>query len=214
MGFFSSIGKALGSVGDVVGTTLNGLTGATNSAKTNQRYALQSMKVQNAYEKEAAQNAHQWEIADLEKAGLNPILSSGGSGAQADTGLSAGSGQSSGIDIMTSAGNLAKTIAELPNFKKTGEQIEAETTLNTAKADEIIAGLPFVPQKIKSEIIKNHAEAQEHSAKAISEKGTLQNMIGKNGSDVITALADKIKDKPTKPKKPKPRTSEYHFWKK
>lgn len=42
-----------------------------------------------AFSKEVAQNAHQWEVADLKKAGLNPIISALGKGASASGGAQA-----------------------------------------------------------------------------------------------------------------------------
>ena len=177
MGF--SIGKVLGSVASPVGQVLNSITGATSASKASQKYALQSMKVQNAYEKEAAQNAHQWEVADLEKTGLNPILSGlGGSGASADTGISAGSQQASGIDILSSASGVAKTLAELPNFTKTGNQIDADTALKGAQAAEITAGLPFIPQQKKADVIKTLNDATLSSARTVSERGKGENIMG------------------------------------
>lgn len=114
MGLFSSIGNAISSITDPVGALLNGVTGATHSAKTaqknalqqtavnqanskemaaiNQKYALQSMAKQYQYEKAAALQAYQWQVQDLQKAGLNPILGIASGGASADTGITAGGG--------------------------------------------------------------------------------------------------------------------------
>lgn len=75
MGFFSSIVKSI-TGGDILGFA-GGLLGANSSNKANSALNAQSI----AFEREKAQNAHQWEVEDLRKAGLNPILSAGGSGA-------------------------------------------------------------------------------------------------------------------------------------
>ena len=56
------------------------IAGDVGSSLLNAYYSNKAWKRQ----KEVAQNAHQWEVADLKKAGLNPILSAtGGSGASA-----------------------------------------------------------------------------------------------------------------------------------
>lgn len=118
-----------------VGGLLNDITGASSAGKQNQKYALQSMSVQNAYEKEAAQNAHQWEVKDLKEAGLNPILSAGGSGASADTGLTAGSQNSGGISPLDIIGGLTSakaTWAQAKNIDQDTKLKEAQT-LKTMK---------------------------------------------------------------------------------
>lgn len=60
------------------------LLGGLFGSKSNEKAAKKQMEFQLS----AMQNAHQWEVADLRKAGLNPILSAGGKGAAALPGAS------------------------------------------------------------------------------------------------------------------------------
>jgi len=62
-----------------------GAAGSLVSGIFGQSSANRSIK----FQREAAKNAHQWEVEDLRKAGLNPILSAGGSGARASGGAQA-----------------------------------------------------------------------------------------------------------------------------
>ena len=108
MSWFS---KNFGAIGGILGSIGSSILGS-NSAK--------SVSQQN-YEasKEAMQNKHQWEVEDLKKAGLNPILSATGS-----TGTTAGTGVSYSPE---------NPLANLLH----NESVKAETKLKNAQIDNI-----------------------------------------------------------------------------
>ncbi|CRH64987.1 Uncharacterised protein [Chlamydia trachomatis] len=92
----------------VGGDILNSALGLYSSSKAWRR------------QREAAQNAHQWEVADLRKAGLNPILSAtGGSGASAG---SASVPAGLGVDV----GGALSTAQNIENAKHTNDLIDSQ----------------------------------------------------------------------------------------
>ena len=83
-----------------------------------------SAKASMAFQREMAQKAHQYEVADLRKAGLNPILSgTGGPGARAS-----GGAMPATDPPVTTALNAAMAVANIANIK-------AQTKLTTNKAN-------------------------------------------------------------------------------
>lgn len=202
MSFFKSITDAITApfqmVSNALGSGLNSITGATSAAKKSQKYSLQSMAVQNAYEKEAAQNAHQWEVQDLEEAGLNPILSAGGKGAQADTGISAGSQQGSGLtplDLLQSLTSASKTMKELGLIGKQEEKINAEINNVNADTANKIEENPFIGKRRKAEIAIATAQEREsksrtklNSAKTVSEEGDWHNWLGGMRNEIKNSI--------------------------
>lgn len=230
MSLLSEITKPIKSILGGVGSGLNSITGQTSAGKVNQayakelaainqQYALQSaeqsqkyaqanMALQNQYEVHAAKNAHQWEVQDLRNAGINPILSAGGQGAQADTGLinastgsgSAGAGSqgASSINILDSLTSAGKTMKEISNIAAQTENTGADTALKTAQTAGQITANKFISPEKKASINNQLANATLNSARATTEatqqalnkeKMLTENSIrGKNDADASYQL--------------------------
>lgn len=96
------------------------------SALLNNAASVKAVKKQIEWERERATHAHQWEVSDLKKAGLNPILSAGGQGATTG-GISAPVPDTSGIVTGT------QSFMDAINTALKGKEVQNQTKLSNAE---------------------------------------------------------------------------------
>jgi len=150
MGFLSKvIGAVAPALGAATGNPVLGAVGsgigaafATDDA---QDFATNSAQQANAFTKEQLQNRHQWEVADLRKAGLNPILS-----ALRGTPSIGGSAQA------VAQGNAALDAATLSQSASAARAVR----LNEQKLQSEIELLQANSTAAKTQGVKNLAEAR------------------------------------------------------
>lgn len=134
------------------GNTINNLTGANASAKTQYKYNKRLQDDAQEFAKWQMGNAHQMEVADLEKAGLNKILSAGGGGASAGVSASSVSAPSGNIDpiaLVSTALNAYSTIQQTKNnTAKTNADIKNETEMTQANVTKALAEAGYTQKQI------------------------------------------------------------------
>lgn len=143
-------------------------------SKQNRKFNEAEAQKQRNWEANLANTAHQREIADLQAAGLNPLLSaSGGNGADTPSGASA-----------SSAGNMPIDMASILNTALTGAQIEnvrADTDLkykNSGKTEKEIETMEInnrINQAVsRAEIALKNAQT---NSERVSAKKTLVDTV-------------------------------------
>lgn len=188
MGLGSFLKKAVGVVAPIAGAATgnpwlaaagNAIGGAFGTQDA-QDFAMSSAAQANAFTKEQLQNRHQWEVADLRAAGLNPILSalkgapSIGGSAQAVSGANMAQDSAAltnsaaatnqqklntqkleaEIDQLRSNATAAK--AQAVAFNTQGVKNIADSNLSTGELKKLISQMPAIAASAKNETTRQN----------------------------------------------------------
>lgn len=129
----AAAGSWLGPVGTIAGGLIGGALGLMGNRESSYEARLMADK-QMAFQERMSSTAHQREVEDLRKAGLNPILSAthGGASSPAGAGYTPPDYGESGKEVGRSVGHAAKMMAlDIPALKS---QINLNSA-NATKAD-------------------------------------------------------------------------------
>ena len=157
--------------GAMLGGSILGGFGQSSANKQNLKIAREQM----AFQERMSSTAHQREVADLRAAGLNPLLSAGGSGASAPAGASATMGNVGEaaarhidpmmiLEVQQGRANVAKTKAETLVAENTAENLE-EQNKNLAEQNKYITAQTYESQARAAKIYA------EMSGKTVQEAG-------------------------------------------
>lgn len=148
-------------VGGLASDVLGGIMGE-NSAEEMAQMQFENqkelMRIQNQYQVENYQHRHQWEVGDLRKAGLNPILSANSAAAAPSVGLG-----SAGMPTPAHKYDFAKSMEALFNSALVKKQTEIKD--QEIKNDTTRAEADFMRAKAESDRTESAIALNESSAK-------------------------------------------------
>lgn len=188
-GLLAGAGSLAGGVMGMIGQNSANQTNRDIASQTNAFNAQQAEK-QMSFQQTMSNTAHQREVADLEAAGLNPILSAtGGSGASTPSGASASG--TTGAAQQNSLGELGKAVGQTvpsalqaSNMQKDLESKDAGIQAQKAAAISSLASANNAntnAEATRADMPSIHARA--HSALSKSEADISESNYRKESSD-------------------------------
>lgn len=172
-----------GAIGDIFGAVGN-IIGAKQSADASEWATRKQIE----WEREKMQNAHQYEVKDLEKAGLNKVLSANGSGAQ-------GGGINPPMPDYSGIGRASEQIGHMIN---TGLDVElkrakAQSEIDKSYAETALLVDDMKPGRLKDQQVnKLIAERNLTEKMATTEDKKALNIAAKTAyQEVITKIKNK-----------------------
>lgn len=158
-------------VGKAIGSFINNASGATEAANVNW-----------THQKELAQNAYQWEVEDLTKAGLNPVYSANSQGAT--TGGANPGMQPGGTGFINSA---MSALTEGSKILQQQKKVDAETSNLDADTANKHEENPYIGPLMRSNIALNETKGYLNTAQA----GLAQKRQGLVLAEIGVAEAEK-----------------------
>lgn len=157
---------------------------------TNQQNSANSQR-QMDFQREMSNSAHQREVDDLRKAGLNPILSAGGQGASTPQGSMANN-ENPVANMMATAMQYRQQQKDFEQKDAGIENTKADTANKSANADLIRnqtnqSAMEIRSKNLQNRLLEQTMEAQIKKAKAEGDYSEINQIMGLIGAGANSA---------------------------